>query len=275
MHQEVAARQPTATPVYVIDHGECEELLEMRIDETFLGGRWMPRAAMVHPTRFVYGLADAAMHYGARVAQRTAALRIEQVHRGEGIEVETPRGRVRARHVVLACNARTGRLWHRLRKIITPLRGQMLSSRPMRPIFRIGLAVDWGAVYWRQTTDGVIVLGGYRGLDPVAETSAREALNPRIQSALSCFLPESFPGFPAVAVCQRWSGIMDQTADGKPIIGRWPDTPNIWIIAGFGGHGLPPALGVGEALAQAIVYDRHATELDPFNPARFKGALRC
>jgi glycine/D-amino acid oxidase-like deaminating enzyme len=153
----------------------------------------------------------------------------------------------------------------------------MLSTHPMRPAFRMGLAVDWGTVYWRQTTDGVIVLGGYRNRDPVAETSAREALNPQIQFALSHFLPEAFPSFPRVPIKQRWAGIMDHTADGKPIVGRWPGGPNVWIATGFGGHGLPPALGIGRALADAIVHARHPAGLDLFDPARFelKEALRC
>ena len=119
------------------------------------------------------------------------------------------------------------------------------------------------------------MLGGYRNLDPVAETSTRELLNPQIQSALYHFLLEAFPGFPHVRVRQRWAGIMDHTADGKSMVGRWPDGSNVWIIAGFGGHGLPPALGVGRALAEAIIHDRHPTELDPFDPARFEEALQC
>jgi sarcosine oxidase subunit beta len=143
----------------------------------------------------------------------------------------------------------------------------------MSRIFRIGLAVDWGTVYWRQTAGGVIVLGGYRNLDPVGETSARPAINPHIQSALSRFLPEAFPGFPAFAVHKRWAGIMDQTADGKPIVGRRPDWPNVWVIGGFGGHGLPPAIVIGEALAKSVAQDRPMTELDRFDPSRFREAL--
>jgi gamma-glutamylputrescine oxidase len=136
-------------------------------------------------------------------------------------------------------------------------------------LFSIGLGVDWGTVYWRQAPDGVIVLGGYRNHDPLAETSDRAWVNPRIQEALSHFLPDTFPDFPPFHVNQRWAGIMDYPVDGQPVIGAMPHLPNQWIIAGFGGHGLPVALGASKAVAEAIVTGRTPAVLEPFDPGRF------
>lgn len=274
MHREVAERSTTALPVRVIARKDCEDLLAMRINERFLGGRWMPRAATIHPTRLVCGLAASAIRHGALLVEGIAALRIKRTHGGDAIEVETSQRRIRARHVVLSCNYWTCRFLRSLRKVLSPARGQMLSSRPLPPIFRIGLAVDWGSVYWRQSKDGVIVLGGYRGLDPEGETGGRAKLNPKIQSALSRFLPDAFPNFPTIAIARRWAGIMDQTPDGKPIVGKWPGHSNIWISAGFGGHGFPPALVMGKALAQAIVHGSQSTVPGSYDPARFAMA-RC
>jgi gamma-glutamylputrescine oxidase len=278
MWQEVTERTPKATPLYLLDRKECEELLQMRISGQFLGGRWLPQAATIHPARFIYGLATAAIRHGAAIAPNTPALHVDSKSNVDSVDVKTVRGQIRSRHVIIACNAKTGLILHQLGKVITPVRGQVLSTYPMRPAFRIGLGVDWGTVYWRQTMDGVIVLGGYRNRDPVSETSTHEALNPKIQSALSHFLPEAFPGFPRFTITRRWAGIMDYTADGKPIVGRWPGRSNVWIASGFGGHGFPPALGVGKALAEAVVYARHPTEIDPFDPARLnlkKEVLQC
>jgi gamma-glutamylputrescine oxidase len=277
MRQEVAERAPTASPLHVLDHKDCEDLLQMRISDRFLGGRWLPRAATIHPARFVYGLAAAAIRHGAAIASNTPALYVDMSSTGDGIYVRTARGQVRSQHVIVACNAKTNLLLHQLGKVVTPVRGQMLSTNPIRPAFRIGLAVDWGSVYWRQTPDGVVVLGGYRNRDPAAETNTREVLNPEIQSALSRFLPETFPGFPRFTVTHRWAGIMDYTIDGKPAVGRWPADSNVWIATGFGGHGFPPALGVGRALAKAVVYAHYPTELEPFDPARFrlKEVVQC
>lgn len=269
MREEVAARPPTAMPVHVLGRDACEEVLRMRVSAGFCGGRWMPRAGAVHPARFVSGLVGAAARHGAVIAAGTAVRSLRRTPAGGGFDLETPCGRVRARQVVLACNSASARLWRPLRPLLSPARGQVLATRPLPALFGPGLAVDYGTLYWRQAPDGVVVLGGYQHLDPTAEATGREALNPRIQTALERFLPEAFPGLPPVSVAWRWAGIMDQTPDGRPLAGPWPDDSGLWIAAGFGGHGLPPALEVGRALAHAIVERGRSSLLATFDPARF------
>ena len=273
--QEIAKRPASAAPLHWLDHEQCEDLVGLRISDRFCGGRWFPSGRTIHPTRFVYGLANAAARLGAVMACNTAALKFDSSDaRSDRIHVVTPKGRVSARHVVVACNVKTGEFLTELRKVMTPVRGQVFCTTKMSPIFRIGLAVDWGTLYWRQASDGTIVLGGYHNLDPLIEATVQEGLNPKIQSALSGFLPDAFPGFPQFSVYQRWSGIMDETIDGKPIVGPWLDRGNIWVIAGCGGHGLPPALGLGKALAESIAQGRLSGALSAFDPARFKDHIR-
>ncbi|MET0399385.1 MAG: FAD-binding oxidoreductase, partial [Longimicrobiaceae bacterium] len=190
-------------------------------------------------------------------------------------EVATARGRVRAGRVVLACGAGAARLWPPLAGVLAATRGQVLATRPLPRVFRPGMAVDYGTLYWRQTGDGTVVLGGLFGLDAERERSSREALNPRIQGALEHFLPEAFPDLPRVAVARRWAGIMDATPDGRPVVGEWPDAPGLWVAAGFGGHGLPPALGTGRALARAMVEGERLAELDALDPGRFRATVPC
>jgi gamma-glutamylputrescine oxidase len=273
--EEIAKRPSSAPSLQWLNHGQCEDLLGIRISDQFLGGRWFPSGRSIHPARFVYGLANAATRHGAVLAFNTPALSlVSSGARSDSIQVITSRGRVNARHVVLACNVKTGDFLPELQHVLAPLRGQVVCTTKLHPIFRIGLAVDWGTLYWRQTGDGTIVLGGYHNLDPLAEATAREGLNPKIQSALLRFLPDAFPGFPEVTVQQRWSGIMDETADGKPIVGPWLDGRNIWVIAGCGGHGLPPALGLGKALAESIAQGQPSAVLSALDPARFKDRIR-
>lgn len=272
---ERAARPAGAAPLQLLDRGECEALLGLRVSPRFQGGRWMPVAGSLHPARFLYGLAGAAVRRGARVAAGTPVRAVRPAARGAGWEVRTGRGTVRAERVVLACNARAARLWPPLRPVLSPSRGQVLATRPLPPRFGPGMAVDYGAVYWRQAEDGTVVIGGCRDADPGAERTAREGLNPRIQRALQAFLPAAFPGLERVRVARRWAGIMDATPDGRPLAGPWPGAPGLWVAAGFGGHGLPPALGTGRALAEAMLEGTRPAELAPLDPARFAETLPC
>jgi gamma-glutamylputrescine oxidase len=269
MTQELAGRPPLAQPLYVLDHRACEDVMKLRISPDFLGGRWLPGGGTIHPVKFVYGLAAAAERRGAMLAQNTRALQIEKTRRGDLLRVHTDRGRIDCRHVVIACNTKSGELAPGLSPMLTSVRGQVLSTEPLKRMFNVGLAVDWGTVYWRQTTEGVIVMGGYRGLDREAETTSSEELNPAIQAALEGFLPKAFPDLPPIQVARRWAGIMDETPDEKPIVGQWPARSQTWVVAGFGGHGLPPALGATRALASSIAKGEITTELNPLSPDRF------
>lgn len=271
MRREVEARPADAAPVRVLERQECEALLGMPIAARFAGGRWMPRAGTVHPARLVYGLAAAAARRGAGVASRAPVLGIRRVRGSAGWEVRTERGTVRAGQVVLACGARTGRLRPALASLLKPARGQALATRPLPPLFRPAMAVGYGDVYWRQAPDGVVVLGGLRRLDPAAEDTAREAANPRIQGALAAFLPGAFPSLPRVVVARRWAGIMDVTPDGRPLVGAVPGAAGLWVAAGFGGHGLPPALRAGRVLARAVAEGGRPEGVDALDPARFAG----
>lgn len=274
IREEIRRRPPSASPLCLLDHDGCEELLGMRINAGYLGGRWLPYAGVVHPARLLYGLARAAIRRGALIAQQAPVTRLTVNPNGDGAIVDTPSARIRARRVVLACGIGTRRLWRGLRNVLTAARGQMLATAPMRPLFRVGLAVDWGTAYWRQADDGAVILGGCRGPDDVSEASARPMLNEAIQSRLTSFLPRTFPDFPPVTVARRWAGIMDETPDGRPLAGACTPAGDLWLLAGFGGHGLPPALGVAHALVQEMIYEQRVPELEPFDPLRFPEVAR-
>ena len=88
-------------------------------------------------------------------------------------------------------------------------------------------------------------------------------------------------------VVQEWTGIMGATADGRPFVGKVPgkmdyrhlpdydgpeeDVPlrNLWISAGFNGHGMVLCLKSAEALVKMIENDGRGWQND--GPARVDG----
>ncbi|MEO5954048.1 MAG: FAD-binding oxidoreductase [Chloroflexia bacterium] len=268
---EADKRRDTPNPVHSINHASCEGLLGMKISKRFLGGRYYPAGGMVNPTRLVYGLAAAAQRRGTAIVTQTPVSSVAPTSSQTGFTIYTNRGDLQARQVIFACSTSLTTFAPQFKDVISPVRGQVLSTQPLPTVFRLGLGVDFGTVYWRQAPDGAIVIGGYRNLDRITETSTDESLNPDIQQALADFLPNTFPNFPRISVRRRWAGIMDYPTDGQPIIGPIPDSPNQWVITGFGGHGLPGAIGAAKALTEAITTGNTPAILDPYSPARFTG----
>jgi gamma-glutamylputrescine oxidase len=269
VRQEANQTANSPRPIKALDRQACEDLLRLRIGDHFLGGRWFALGSVLNPVRLVHGLAAVAQRQGARFVAGVRLVRIGERDRSSMWEVETERGIVRANHLVLACGAALTDFIPALGPVLEPIRGQVLATEPLSPLFAMAMAVDWGTVYWRQTQEGVIILGGFRTLDSATETGRDERLNPVIQEALTAFLPQAFPGFPPVRVSHRWAGIMDCTVDGRPVIGAVPGFDRQWVIAGFGGHGLPVGIGAGKALAEAILTGRTPLLLQRYDPVRF------
>jgi glycine/D-amino acid oxidase-like deaminating enzyme len=262
---EVSRRPETAGPLHALDPAGCADLLGMPIAPSFAGGRWMPGGHVIQPVRLVHGLAAAAARHGARIATRTRAVRVV-AGPDAGLRIRTTRGTVHAGQVVYACNAEVARFCPTLAPFLRPVRGQMLATGPLPPLFGPGMAVDFGSVYWQQAADGSIVIGGFRSA--ASSAGADEVLDPAVQDALERFLPSAFPGFPPFEVRRRWAGVMDQTADGRPLIGAVPWAERQWVIAGFGGHGLPPGVAAARGLAEAIDTGRRTGPAPEFDPAR-------
>jgi glycine/D-amino acid oxidase-like deaminating enzyme len=270
---EASSRKNSAISIEALDLDSCEDLLKMRIAKNFFGGRWFPRGATIHSTRFVYGLAKASIGYGASISTQTRALAIKAIPGSNRLAISTTRGTVTTRHVVYACNAWASELLPDVRQVITPVRGQVLATEPLPAMFKVGLAVDWGTVYWRQTADGSIILGGNPRQEQETEIGCQELVNPRIQESLENFFPQAFPEFPDFKVRKRWAGIMDCSKDEKPIVGALPGRRNQWIVIGFNGHGMPLGLGVGKAVAEGISAGVMSPVLTPFSPGRFAELL--
>ncbi|MEV6812642.1 FAD-binding oxidoreductase [Micromonospora sp. NPDC051296] len=267
---EVARRPTGAAPLHALTRPECEDLLGMRINRRFAGGRWATDGRGVDPVRLVDGLGRAAREHGAAIATGTRVRTVAPVRGNGRLAADTSRGRVIADAVVLACHLDIGRFVPSLAGTLTPARGQVMATAPARQVFPFGMAVDWGSVYWRQAGDGTILVGGCRQVDPDREKSARALVNPRIQCHLDGFLPDAFPDLPPLRTSQRWAGVMDCTPDGRPVVGQAAGQADRWVIGGFGGHGIPPALATARALAEAVATGTDQELLAPFAPDRFQ-----
>ena len=69
-------------------------------------------------------------------------------------------------------------------------------------------------------------------------------------------LAHRFPAFEATRCLRSWAGLYEVCElDGNPVIGNWPDRhPNVYVVAGFSGHGLMHAPAAGRGIAELILH---------------------
>jgi gamma-glutamylputrescine oxidase len=207
-----------------------------------------------HPVRFVHGLARVAEEAGAKVFERTRAVSVTPR------EVRTDHGTVRAGAVILCTNAYTTRL---AASRIRPVRGQMLATAPWPTrLFTQPAYAHRGYRYWRQTSDGRVLVGGWRNIAADEEVGEEERTTERVQRALDSFLSEHRISAP---VTHRWAGIMGFSHDSLPYIGRRSD--GMFICGGFTGHGNAFAMCAADLVA-ALVRGGSHPDADLFDPER-------
>jgi glycine/D-amino acid oxidase-like deaminating enzyme len=230
---EREARSPSGT-VELLSLAQCETLLDTSIPGQYLAGRWARNGMVVDPVQFALGLAEAAARRGAQLFAGQKATRVSS---GRGaVAIEAGGRTVRCRAVVIAAACGATELVPGLAAVLRSHTGHVWRTEPVPPSFGPAMAVNFGDIYWRQLTDGTILIGGGGAL------GWTEPGNWRCGSPITAFFRESFPLLPEILPAGHWSGVMACTPDDQPMIGPLPRMLGVWLATGFGGHGLPPAL---------------------------------
>jgi len=213
-----------------------------------------PGDGALQPARWVRRLAARAAAAGAELAEGSPL-------DPSGLE------RLDAATVVLATDGLTAAIAPELAEALWPVRGQMLVTAPLpeRLFERPHYARD-GFDYWQQLPDGRLAVGGRRDVSVATENTAVEETTRAIQDELEV-LAAGLAGR-EVEITHRWAGIWGQTADRLPLVGRLRE--NVWIAAGYSGHGNVLGFACGDLVARAIVGEA-PPELELFDPARVLG----
>src|SRR5207248_2082026 len=75
-------------------------------------------------------------------------------------------------------------------------------------------------------------------------------------------------------ISHRWAGIFALTQDMLPLVGRVPGHEDLWIAAGYSGHGNVMGFGCGRLVADAMLGERPEL-LGLFDPRRLRRRLRA
>jgi glycine/D-amino acid oxidase-like deaminating enzyme len=235
----------------------------------FRGGLFNPTDGEVHPVRLVRGLAEAAERRGARLHERTRVLAIDA---GPAeVAVATEHGRLTASVLLLATNAYTPLLHPYFQGPIVGVRGQMFATEPCpERLIPAPVYADFGFEYFRQLPDGRILAGGGRRAALDSELTYADRPSDAVQQAIAKFLGSCFPAAARLRVTHRWAGIMGFSCDELPNAGPVPGTVNVYVSAGYHGHGLAFAALCARAVSEMILDGKTDLPVDLFSPRRHR-----
>jgi glycine/D-amino acid oxidase-like deaminating enzyme len=225
---------------------ESEQLLQ----EDGFSARWdgtrliNPRDGEVDPAALVAALARQARPGAIREGVGVTELQ----SRRHGVVVMAGDVGCEAGVVILATNAYTPQLVPGVK--IQPTRAQMLATAPeSKTIIDLPVYSHYGYRYWRQLPSGEVLVGGWR--DTSLETEKTEDAEPteEIQEQLERGARDL--GVKS-EVTHRWAGTMGFTESGLPMAGPLEGMPNVYICAGFTGHGMGFAFITAKQVVEQI-----------------------
>jgi gamma-glutamylputrescine oxidase len=225
---------------------ESEQLLHEDGFKASWDGRRLvhPRDGEIDPSRMVAAIARQAQEGAIREGVEVTAI---ETRRSE-VVVRAGQDECAAGVVILATNAYTPQLVPSVK--IQPTRAQMLATAPQpKSVCDMPTYSHFGYRYWRQMASGEFLIGGWRDTSMESEITYEAEPTDEIQHHLD----EALPGLGVMAeVTHRWAGIMGFTESGLPMAGPVEAMPNVYICAGFNGHGMGFAFMTAKQVAETI-----------------------
>ena len=228
------------TPADVRQYVNTDRYSALLIDPT--GGHF-------HPLNLALGEAAALESLGGVIHEHCAVVKID---RGEPATVHTAQGNVRARYVIVACNAYIGDLEPKLAAKSMPCGTQIITTEPLGALADELVPSDHCVEdnnflldYFRLTADKRMLFGGgvvYGARDPKEVTSL---IRPQMEKV--------FPQLKGVKVDFGWTGNFLLTLSRMPQVGTL--SPNIYYSQGCSGHGITFTHLIGRVLGEAIKGD--------------------
>ncbi|MFO0996440.1 MAG: FAD-dependent oxidoreductase [Alphaproteobacteria bacterium] len=251
-HYEMLAREMDTLKREVGYEADMVPRSEMRKElatDAYFGGEIRHREGSVHGAMLQAGLVKSVMAAGGTVASGTRVRRIEQ--EVGGFTVETPRGRIRARDVVVASDALTGNLVPKLQRRVIPLSAGGVATEPLDidrirsviPGLRPSVDTLKLAHSMRPAPDhSRLIFGGratMRDTDPRTSGERIFALAKRL-----------FPQLDGIRLGHSWLGTVGYTFQKRPHIGQ---IDGIHYAVGYSGYGVAMAPYMGHKIALRLL----------------------
>ncbi len=279
----LAAAREHELPVETLDHDEIRARYPALRPAADHIGVLEPRMGSLRPEEAIAALLDVAAGHGADLRFSAAVERLEVSAAGDGVVVESTTGRHAADKLILTAGAWSPGLLEGLGYAV-PMQVERLvlhwfhpgaDLEPFRPArFPVNLweigdgAIMYGFPLLGAASDGVKYAFHNRQRTPCdpdrvnREVSASEIAE--IAECLARYVPSLGREHLRSKTC-----LYTTTPDERFVIGRHPLHRQIFVAAGFSGHGFKFAPVVGEILAELVCDGTSRLDIAAFAPERF------
>ncbi|WP_010281294.1 glycine oxidase ThiO [Bacillus timonensis] len=220
-------------------------MLEHGISDDVLGAAYIADDVNVIPSSTCEAFAKSAQVLGASLFENCT---VYSIGKGRNYIVNTEKGNVEAKHIVVATGVYSNHLFQNLgiSEQLSPVKGESLIVQHDGPMLRYTLFHDKSYIVPRN--NGKLVIGATMIQDDWSESICLQSVEGLIKKA-KAMLPSSanwkIVGFT--------SGLRPTTFDGHPFIGRHPEEERILIACGHFRNGILLAPATGKMIRDLIL----------------------
>ena len=252
--RELEAKKELWSSYGMNDHQLLDKAAINKLVDTkaYIGGMLDTTGGHMHPLNLVLGEAKALESLGGVIYEQSPVVRVD--HEAAKPVVETAKGKITCRVLVLAGNAYLGHVVPKLVSRVMPVSTQMMTTVPLgedraKSLIPSDMCVEdvrYILDYFRLSADNRLIFGGgtvYGGTDP-ADVVAK--LRPNMEKV--------FPQLKGVAIEHAWSGNFALSFSRVPQMGKLGKST--FFAHGYSGHGVTGSHLFGSILADAIHGDQ-------------------
>jgi glycine/D-amino acid oxidase-like deaminating enzyme len=260
---KVAAEARVGIHTEVIDATRIREIIPA-ISDAIIAAAWCPGEGKINPLEATPLLAQAAREAGAVIEEFAPVSGITRD--GAGYLVDTPRGRVTARRILIAAGGWSFQI-AQLLGVHLPIRGaplQMVVTAPGPPLVPCLLAHADRHLTMKQTASGSVIIGG--AWPAITGPSGQSEILPESLEGNLWVAAHTVPQVASLHVLRSWAA-MNIDIDGAPLIGPIPGFDGVTIAATANGYTMGPLMG--RIAADAALSGRLRQDLEAFSMTRF------
>lgn len=218
---------------------------------------WAPNEYRIDPRAYARALREACQQSDVTLMPSTSVLSVDDQR--THANVQTQHERYRFERVILCGGPQLGQLAsaYRLGQSIIPIRGQVLRFQ-LRPGM-LQSVINVGNRYLVHRDDGTVLVGSCE-----EEAGFDRRTTPEVLESLTHFAKSLVPEIGDARLVESWAGLRPMTFDGFPMIGRVPESETIYVAGGHYRSGIHLSPGTAVAMADLLLGQTPAVNLDDF-----------
>ncbi|MCD9149684.1 NAD(P)/FAD-dependent oxidoreductase [Pseudophaeobacter flagellatus] len=237
--------QAIGAPVQLLDKTETQARVG---SQQVHGALFDPRAGTIQPLAYARGLARAAQDVGAQLYDHSPATALS---RGKAHwQVTTPKGRIRAKHLLMATNGYALPIAGYQAPSIVHVNYFQGATTPLPLAIRNqilpGQEGCWDSALvmssWRMDQQGRLVIGAMGALDHFGSKIHHSWLIRKLAAL--------FPALAGTPLENLWFGRIAMTSEHLPKIQKLTDG---YVCFGYSGRGIGPGTLFGQQIAKALI----------------------